>query len=109
MPEVVEYMAEISDLMVRKRLEQMKVYRQLHRYESVAITLDDILVEERGSSLIPDVLWERAKAAEKLDDPDTAARMYERLVSEFPDGRYAKKAGKALRKLDDMESEEDEY
>ena len=108
MPQVTEYMADISDLMVRKRLEQVKIYRQLRRYEAVAITLDDILSEEAGSSLIPDVLWERAKAAERLDDPDTAARMYERLVSEYPDGRYAKGAGKALRKLDDMESEEDE-
>ncbi len=109
MPQVVEYMAEISDLMVRKRLEQVKVYRQLRRHEAVAITLDDILDKESGSSLIPDVMWERAKAAEKLDDPDTAARMYERLVSEYPDCRYAKGAGKALRKLDDLESEEDEY
>ena len=108
MPAVVEYMAGISDLMVRKRLEQVKIYKQLRRYNAVAITLDDIMDEEAGSSLIPDVLWERAKAAEKLDDPDTAARMYERLISEYPDCRYVKKAGKALRKLDDMESEEDE-
>ena len=109
MPRVVEYMAEISDMMVRKRLEQIKIYRQLRRHEAVAITLDDVLSDEAGSSLIPDVMWERAKTAEKLDDPDTAARMYERLVSEYPDCRYAKGAGKALRKLDEMESEEDEY
>lgn len=108
MPQVTEYMAEISDLMVRKRLEQVKIYKQLRRYQAVAITLDDILTEEAGSRLIPDVLWERAKAAEKLDDPDSAARSYERLVSEFPDSNYAGRAGKALRSLDDLESEEDE-
>ena len=107
MPEVVAYMAEISDLMVHKRLEQIKIYKQLHRYEAVAITLDGILSEEAGSSLIPDVLWERARVAGKLDDPDTAGRMYERLVSEFPDSRYADRAGKALRALDDEEDEED--
>jgi outer membrane assembly lipoprotein YfiO len=101
MPEVTAYMEEISDLMVRKRMEQIKVYKQLRRYEAVAITLDDILVEEPGSSLIPDVLWERARIAERLDDPDVAARSYERLVSEFPDSNYAGRAGKALKSLDE--------
>lgn len=105
MPQVTEYMAEISDLMVRKRLEQVKIYKQLRRYQAVAITLDDILVEEPGSRLIPDVMWERAKVAEKLDDPDSAARMYERLVTEYPDSDFADKAGKGLRSLDDMENE----
>ncbi len=107
MPEVVAYMEEISDLMVRKRLEQIKIYKQLHRYEAVAITLDGVLTEEAGSSLIPDVLWERARVAGKLDDPDTAESMYQRLVTEFPDSRYADRAGKALRALADEEDDED--
>jgi len=110
MPEVVAYMEEISDLMVRKRLEQVKIYNQLRRYEAVVITLEDVLKEEAGSTFIPDVLWERARAAEKLDDPDTAARMYERLVGEFPDSRYAKRAAKALRAIDEEEEDdEDDY
>ena len=100
-------MEEISDLMVRKRLEQIKIYKQLHRYEAVAITLDGVLTEEAGSSLIPDVLWERARVAGKLDDPDTAESMYQRLVTEFPDSRYADRAGKALRALADEEDDED--
>lgn len=108
MPEVIEYMADISDLMVQKRLEQIKIYKQLRRHKAVAITLDGILVDEAGSTLIPEVMWERAMAAEKLDDPDTAARMYERLISEYSDSRYTKRAGKALKSLDDLESEEDE-
>lgn len=108
MPEVTEYMEEISDLMVRKRLEQVKVFKQLNRYEAVAITLDDVMVEEAGSSYIPEVMWERAKAAEKLDDPDAAARMYERLVSEYPDSRYSGRANKALKSLDEEEYDEDE-
>ena len=108
MPEVVAYMEEISDLMVRKRLEQIKIYKQLRRHEAVAITLDDVLLEESGSSYIPEVMWERARAAEKLDDPDTAARMYERLVSEYPDSRYTNKASKALRSLNEEEFDEEE-
>jgi outer membrane protein assembly factor BamD len=107
MPQVLDYMAEISDLMVRKRLEQIKVYKQLRRYESVALTLDGVLSEEAGSSLIPEVMWERAKTAEKLDDPATAARMYRGLVSGYPDSPFAKRAGRALRSLGDPESEEE--
>ena len=108
MTEVVEYMEEISDLMVRKRLEQIKIYKQLKRYEAVAITLDDVLIEESGSSYIPEVMWERARAAEKLDDPDTAARMYERLITEYPDSRYTNKASKSLRSLNEEEYDEEE-
>ncbi len=107
MPEVTAYMEQISDLMVQKRLEQIKIYKQLRRYEAVAITMDDVLVEEAGSSLIPEVLWERAQAAEKLDDPDSAGRSYERLISEFSDSRYTGRAEKALRNLDDKEDEGD--
>ncbi len=53
-------------------------------------------------------MWERASAAEKLDDPDTAARMYERLITEYPDSRYTNKASKALRLLDEEEYDEEE-
>ncbi len=107
MPEVVGYMQEISDLMVAKRLGQIKVYHQLRRYSSIALILDDILIEEAGSSLIPEVMWERAQVAERLDDPDTAAEMYEKLINLYPDGDYRNRAASALRDLD--EDEEDEY
>lgn len=109
MPQVLDYMEEIADLMVQKRLEQVKVYLQLRRYQAVAITLDDALIEEAGSSLIPEVMWERASVAKKLDDPDTAARMYERLITEYPDTKYSKKAGGALKSLDQEEDEEEDY
>jgi len=108
MPQVTAYMEEIANIMVSKRLEQVHVYQQLGRYEAVAITLDDVLIEEAGSSLIPEVLWERAEAAAKLDDPDTEARMYQRLITEFPDTKNAKKASKALRSLNDEGEEEEE-
>jgi outer membrane protein assembly factor BamD (BamD/ComL family) len=100
MPEVVDYMQQISDLMVRKRLGQVKVYGQLKRYQAIAIVLDDVLTEEAGSTLIPQVMWERARVAERLADPDTAADLYEKLVDRYPDGPYAGRAASALRNLD---------
>ncbi len=109
MPEVVEYMQDISDLMVRKRIEQVKIYGQLKRYSAIAIVLDDIMIEEAGSSLIPEVMWRRAAVAERLDDPDTAADMYEKLISLGDSNEYHKRAVSALRKLDEFEDEEDDF
>ncbi len=85
MPQVRDYMQEIADLLVRKRLRQAQVYRQLGRWDAVALALDRILEEEPTSQLIDRVLWERAQVAERLHDPDVAAEMYRRLIAEYPD------------------------
>ncbi len=108
MPEVVQYMQEISDLVVRKRLEQAKVFGQLKRPAAQAQVFDDLLENEAGSSLLPEVIMKRGKVAEKLDDPDTAARMYEKLINEFPDSDWVPAAQRRLQKLDeDLEDEDD--
>jgi hypothetical protein len=96
MPRVHEYMAEISDLMVTKRLEQVKVYRQLGRHRAVAKVLDELLEEESGSTLVPEVLWERARTARKLDDRATEEDMYARIVSGYPDSEYVDRARRRL-------------
>lgn len=107
LPEVTEHMLDISDLMVEKRLQQVKVYRQLGRHEAVAITLDDVLREEASSRILDEVLMARAEAALKLVDPDTARTMLERLLAEYPDSRRTGKAERMLRNLDDDSVEED--
>ena len=106
--EVVEYMREISDLMVRKRLEQIKVYDQLKRYPAIAIVLDETMRDEAGSTLMPQVMWERGQVAERLDDPDTAARMYEDLVNRYPTSDFRDRAAAALRRLDGEEDPVDD-
>jgi outer membrane assembly lipoprotein YfiO len=102
-PEVHAKLQEISDLLVRKRLAQVKVYRQLRRHTAVAVTLDDLLASEPGSSLIDEVLWERARAAEKLGDDETAQEMYERLLLEYPESDAARRAKGALNNLRDRQ------
>jgi outer membrane assembly lipoprotein YfiO len=106
--EVHTVLGQISDLLVEKRLKQAQVYRQLGRHEAVALTLDDVLANEPGSSLLDRVLWERAKAAERLEDVDTARDMYERLQREYPESGLAKQAGGALRKLEGRGDADDE-
>jgi len=107
MPEVMAYMAEISDLMVRKRLEQVKVYRQLGRHRAVGKVLDGLLEEEAGSTLIPEVLWERAQNARRLGDVDREAQMYERLIDSYPDSRYTGRARSRLAALDNAGGEDE--
>ena len=81
---VAAELSGISDLIVRKRLAQAEVFRQLRRWNAVATVLDGILRDEPQSGLTDDVLWERARAAERLDDPAAAAGFYRRLASDHP-------------------------
>ena len=106
MPEVREYMLEISDLMVRKRLGAVKVYLQLGRKEAAAITLDVILADEPTSNLIDLVLVWRADVAVKLDDDELAMLMYERILNEFPESEYTDLAQNGIRKIRDKWEEE---
>jgi len=106
MPQVVEHMQEISDLVVRKRLGQVKVYHQLAREKAVAKVLDQVIETEGGSTLMPEVLWERGQAAERLDDPDTAVEMYEKLLAQYPDHEFQARAAAALSRLNEPDSEE---
>ncbi len=98
LPEVREVMQDISDLMVDKRLEQVRVFQQLHRHQAVASTLDDLLVEEAGSSRLDEVLWVRARTAGKLEKPEERREFLQRLVDEFPESPYAERARSALKR-----------
>jgi outer membrane assembly lipoprotein YfiO len=99
MPAVRARLTEISDLLVRKRLQSAHVYEQLGRWEAVAITLDHIIAEEPGSALLDDVLWRRAQVAERLHDAATARTMYNRLLTAYPDSGFAGRAQAALAAL----------
>ena len=96
----------ISEIMVEKRLGQAKVYGQLGRHQAVAMTLDEVLRYEAGSERLDRVIWERARVAKRLDDPDTARTMYRRLIDEYPDTKLGRKAAKALRDLEDNLAED---
>ena len=98
-----EYLLEISDLVVKKRLRQCKVFRQLNRPEAIVLALESILKQEPGSRLIDRVLLERGKIAEKLDDTAAAEAAYSRLVAEHPESDLADDARSALDGLREAE------
>jgi outer membrane assembly lipoprotein YfiO len=101
MDQVRDYMAQISDIMVAKRLRQSKVFWQLKRFKAIDMTLASALKNEAGSTLLDKVMWERGRANEKLDQLDTAREMYRRLVDEYPDSSLADRARGALRRLEE--------
>lgn len=99
MPQIRQYMQDISDLLVLKRLRAVKVYEQLRHWDAVALGLDRILTEEPASGLIDEVLLKRGQVAERLDDPGTAGQMYRRLLDEYPDSALRDQAQAGLRRL----------
>ncbi len=104
MTEVVQNMEMISDLMVRKRIQQVKIFGQLKRYKAVALTLDTVLEEESGSRILDEVLWRRAEVAVRLEDFSTAEAMYKRLLDDYPESAFTDKAQMGLKNLQDDNS-----
>lgn len=96
--EAMDYLESISDLLVRKRLGQVQVFRQLGRHKAAGLALDDILEKESGSSLLDKVLWERSQTALKLDDTETARACWTRLVTEFPNSDWRQQSADRLEK-----------
>ncbi len=108
MDEVISTMQDISDLLVRKRLGQARVFWQLKKYEAIVVTLEDVLQTEANSRLLDEVLWERGRAAVKVGKDDTAREMFDRLLRDYPDSPFRKKADGALRRLEKASSSEEE-
>jgi outer membrane assembly lipoprotein YfiO len=99
LPDVRVHMQEMSDMMVRKRLGAVQVYRQLGRYEAANITLDDILTDERNSTLLDEVMIWRAEISRKTGDYETGIAICERLLDEYPDSRFVRRARKLHKDL----------
>ncbi len=92
-------LTKISDIIVRKRLAQVEVFRQLKRWKAVATVLDGVIADEGGSSLLPQALWERAEAAERLGEPAVAATYFQRLAESYPQDRRAEAAAASVARL----------
>ena len=95
-PEARSYLAEISDLIVRKRLDQLAVYKRLGRREAMAITLDRLIEEETASGLRAGVMLRRARLALDMGEPATARELCGRITSEYPASNEARRANDLL-------------
>lgn len=93
---VRDYLLQISNMIVRKRLNAAEVYRHLGRHHAAVIVLQTTLSEEDDSSLLDVVLLRLGEAAERDGEPDTAAAAYQRLLDDFPGSPHAATARAAL-------------
>jgi outer membrane assembly lipoprotein YfiO len=98
-----EYLRQISDMVVRKRLGAADVYLHLGRPGAAGIVLESILAEEGESRLLDRVLLLRASAALKEGQQDVAADAYRRLIREFPSSPLVEEAETALEDLADTD------
>lgn len=90
------HLVEISDLVVRKQMRSVKLYRRLKKPASAAIVLDRLLATERRSTLLPRVLLARADAA-RVQGLDAEADGFLRtLLDEYPDSQEASRARSRL-------------
>jgi len=98
-PEARHHLVEISDLIVRKRLDQLAVYRRLGKRDAMAITLDRLIEQEPASRLRSDVMLRRARLAWEMEDPGTARDLCGRIATEYPDTDDAARANDLLADL----------
>jgi tetratricopeptide (TPR) repeat protein len=68
--------------------------RQVQLYERLAKNYPE-------EAAAPKALWDAGQVYERhLEDVDTAKQLYQQIVSKYPSGRLAKKAGKRIAKLE---------
>lgn len=99
-PDARDMLRRISNIVVRKTLSNINVYRQLGKWRSVAIALDRCIAEETESDLRDRLLWERAETARRLDADDEAAGFLRRLIDEHPDSDLVDGARSLLAELE---------
>lgn len=99
MDEVIATMQDISDIMVRKRLAQVNVFKQLKRDEAVLVTLEGVLEKEANSRLLDEVLMTLGESAMRVGKDRQAREMFSRLVNEYPESRFKDRARKHLDNL----------
>ncbi len=95
-PAVEERLVDIADIVVRKQLKSVDLYRRMGKDESAAIVLDRLLETERKSTLRDMLFWERAETARELEDADAETTALEGLLEEFPDSDLADDARRRL-------------
>ena len=89
----------ISDMVVQKHMRSARLYSRMKEYEAAAIVLDRLLETERRSSLVPEVLLERADMANAQDLTDDEIGFLEQIVADFADSSEAETAQRRLDKL----------
>ena len=74
-------------------------------YEGALDRLQEIIDTHPGFSRMDEVLYLMGEANLKLNKPEQAANYYNRLLKEYPDSEYLKKAREKLEKMKPLAGE----
>ena len=96
----VTELREMSDEQLRLTLKdsaeslfRLRIQAQTERLDAPS----ELRKQRRLIARIKTIQWERARAAQRLSDTETATEMYQKLVDLGPDGGYGDRAAAALR------------
>jgi len=93
------YERRISELRIRKKLGEAKVYAQVDQPAAAGVALDVLLAQEPDSPLLAGVLLQRARYALDAKDRDTAVAALNRLLASYPEAAAAAEARRLLVQL----------
>jgi outer membrane assembly lipoprotein YfiO len=93
------YLDRIDDILLRKKLGEAEVFRQLGHPEAAGVVLGTALSDTEDGKLRPQVLLRRAQVALKAGDRDAAVSAWEELVASYPRSSEARAARAELRKM----------
>ncbi len=90
------HLVEISDVLALKQLGVIEVYRQLHKPDAMAVTLDRLIAEEPETQYRDRILMDRARLALRQNEAPRAREVLETLLREQPDGKFAAESRRLL-------------
>ncbi len=89
-------LAEIGDLMLRKKLGEARVYEQLGQPGAGAVILGAALEQESDATLRPQAMLRQAELAWKAGRREEAAATWQKLAADYPDAPEAATARRRL-------------
>jgi outer membrane protein assembly factor BamD len=85
--------------LAEKDLYVAKYYKKTRKYEAAIVYLEAMQEDYSDLDIIPEVLYVEAECYKKQDDIDNARFIYEKLVKDYSDTAYGKKAAERLKEI----------
>jgi outer membrane protein assembly factor BamD len=95
-----EMLAEVVDALVRHEMYVAEFYLSRDDRRAAAVRLEGIRTHFPESTLVPDAMYMQALTFVEMDKLDDARRVFEELITHFPDHHQSRRAGVYLKHLD---------
>jgi outer membrane protein assembly factor BamD len=95
-----EMLSEVVDALVRHEMYVAEFYLSRDDRRAAAVRLEGIRNHFPESTLVPDAMFMQALTFIEMDDVAEARRVFEEMITHFPDHHQSKRAGVYLKHLD---------